>query len=98
MRFVDAKFYWVLGSTEKRQNQGLTIAEIEAFLSVDLMVFEVIRHSQEKRRVAVGRGLDNRPVFVGFTIRFRGGEPLIRPVTARYMRKSEFLRYAKANT
>jgi len=61
MRFVDAKFNWDLGNTEKCQKHGLTIAEIEAFFSVDLMVFEDIRHSlHEKRLVAVGRGLDGR--------------------------------------
>jgi uncharacterized DUF497 family protein len=99
MRFVDAKFDWDLGNTEKCQKHGLTIAEIEACFSADLMVLEDIRHSsQEKRLVAVGRGLDNRAVFVGFTIRFRGGEPRTPPVTARYMRKKESLCYAKANT
>jgi uncharacterized DUF497 family protein len=45
MRFVDAKFNWDLGNTEKCQKHGLTIAEIEAFFSVDLMVFEDIRWS-----------------------------------------------------
>ncbi len=87
------------GNTVKCQKHGLSIAEIEAFFLVDLMVFEDIRHSaQEKRLVAVGRGKNGDPVFVGFTIRFRGTEPFIRPVTARYMREKEFLRYAKANS
>jgi uncharacterized DUF497 family protein len=63
------------------------------------MLFEDIRHwTHERRLIAVGRGRSGRPVFVGFTIRFRGADPHIRPVTARFMREMEFLRHAKANT
>jgi len=98
MKFVNAAFEWDRGNAAKCQKHGLSIAEIEDFLSVDLMVFEDIRHSdREKRLIAVGRSQAGRPVFVGFTIRFRGDAPLIRPVTARYMREKEFSRYAKAN-
>jgi len=99
MNFVNAAFDWDKGNTAKCQKHGLSIPEIEAFFSTDLMIFEDIRHSaQEKRLVAVGRRHDSRPVFVGFTIRFRGGAPFIRPVTARFMREKEFSRYAEANS
>jgi uncharacterized DUF497 family protein len=98
MNFSDATFDWDEGNTAKCQKHGLSILEIEAFFALDLLVFEDIRHSAvERRLVAVGRGRLGKPVFVGFTIRFRDNHPLIRPVTARFMREKEYLRYAKAD-
>jgi uncharacterized DUF497 family protein len=98
MKFAGAAFDWDVGNTLKCQKHGLSISEIEAFFSADLLIFEDIKHSTvERRLVAVGRDWRGRPVFVGFTIRFRADTALIRPVTARYMREKEYLRYAKAD-
>jgi uncharacterized DUF497 family protein len=99
MKFADAAFEWDYGNRAKCEKHGLSLAEIEALFSSDLMLFEDISHSaRERRLVAVGRTQNGRPVFVGFTIRFRETVGLIRPVTARFMREKEFSRYAKANS
>jgi uncharacterized DUF497 family protein len=44
-----------------------------------------------------GRTRHGRAVFVVFTIRERGGRRYIRPVSARYMHKSEIESYEKDN-
>lgn len=99
MNFAGCAFDWDHGNRAKCQKHGLSVAEIEAVFSSDLMLFEDISHSAHERRlVAVGRTQNGRPVFVGFTIRFREMAGLIRPVTARFVREKEFSRYAKANS
>jgi uncharacterized DUF497 family protein len=57
------------------------------------------RHSiDEKRLIAIGFRADGKMIFVGFTIRMRGGTQLIRPFSARYMRQKEFRRYVKSTS
>jgi len=47
----------------------------------------------EDRLIAVGRTGRGRPLFVAFTIRERFGQPMIRPVSARYMHEQEIRNY-----
>ena len=46
---------------------------------------------------AIGRAGRGRSVFLVFTIRERSGKRLIRPISARYMRREEIESYEKEN-
>ena len=55
-------------------------------------------HSQGERRFrAIGRTDEGRGVFIVFTLRRKGDELLIRPISARYMHKKEIDDYEKEN-
>jgi uncharacterized protein len=83
-------FDWDSGNREKCQKHGVTISEIEALLSGSPGIAPDLRHSEiEDRYIAVGRTAQGRAVFVGFTFRVREGWRLIRPITARYMHRTE---------
>jgi uncharacterized DUF497 family protein len=98
MRYENPVFDWDAGNELKCQKHGLTLPEIEALFTMNIQIFEDIKHSTTERRlVAVGRDHSGRPVFIGFTIRQRGEVTLIRPLTARFMRAKEFLRYDQRN-
>ncbi len=52
------------------------------------------RHSTaESRYLAIGRNRAGKYVFVAFTFRTRGGERLVRPISARYMHDKEVRHY-----
>jgi uncharacterized protein len=94
-----AKFDWDDGNREKCQQHGVTISEIEALLAGTPRVAPDHRHSElEKRFIAVGRNAQGRPIFVAFTMRERGGQLLIRPVSARYMHRKEIEGYEKESS
>jgi uncharacterized DUF497 family protein len=91
-----AEFDWDDGNREKCQQHGVTIGEIEELLAGTPRVAPDHRHSErEKRLIAVGRNAQGRPIFVAFTMRERGGQLLIRPVSARYMHRKEIEGYEK---
>lgn len=93
--FEQAEFDWDAGNTLKCQKHGLSIEEIEALFANNPRIVLDECHSQtEKRLVAIGMSRSGKAVFVGFTIRAHGTRELIRPITARFMRDKEFLRYA----
>jgi uncharacterized DUF497 family protein len=55
-------------------------------------------HSQREERLrAIGRTDKGRGVFIIFTLRRKGDELLIRPISARYMHKKEIEAYEKEN-
>jgi hypothetical protein len=55
-------------------------------------------HSQSERRFrATGRTEKGRGVFIVFTLRRKGDEVLIRPISARYMHKKEIEAYEEEN-
>ena len=90
------EFDWDAGNRDKCQKHGVSIAEIEAFLSGTPRVAPDVRHSgAEQRYIAVGRSSSGRAMFVSFTLRVRNDVPLIRPVSARYMHKEEIENYEK---
>jgi len=97
--FDHIEFDWDAGNAAKCQKHGLSIAEIEGLFANDpLVVLDHVHSVVEERLLAMGVGPGGRMMFVGFTIRFRDGRRLVRPVTARYMRKKEYLRYAKTSS
>jgi hypothetical protein len=87
-------FDWDAGNLAKCQKHGVSVAEIEAFLSADPRIAPDIKHSvDEERLMAVGRNSLGRALFVVFTIRKRHGRRLIRPLSARYMHDKEIEGY-----
>ena len=60
--------------------------------------FCLTRHSQRESRLrAIGRTQNGRGVFIVFTLRRKGEEILIRPVSARYMHNKEIDAFEKEN-
>ncbi len=89
-------FDWDEGNRAKCQAHGVTIAEIELVFASAPLVAPDIRHSAaEDRLVAIGANEQGRRIFIAFTVRVRDGTRLIRPISARFMRDKEFLRYAQ---
>jgi len=71
---------------------------IESLFLRPLAVLPDVAHSQRENRFrAIGRTDKGRHVFNVFTLRHRGDEVLIRPVSARYMHKREVEAYEKEN-
>ena len=89
-------FDWDHGNREKCRKHGVSIAVIERLFHSPLGVFPDPAHSDsEERFKAIGRTEDGRAVFVVFTFRDHDGETLIRPISARYMRRKEIDYYEK---
>jgi len=64
--------------------------EIEEFFGQEVMVTEDREHSREESTmIAAGLSRGKRPMFVAFTLRFRGKLKFIRVISARYMHKKE---------
>ena len=65
-------------------------------LSPGLVILPDEAHSKKEQRFrAVGRTEQGRAMFVVFTLRQRGIDVLIRPISARYMHKKEADHYAE---
>jgi len=89
-------FDWDRGNREKCRKHGVSIAGIERLFHSPLGVFPDPEHSErEERFKAIGRTEDGRAVLVVFTLREHDGETLIRPISARYMRRKEIDYYEK---
>ncbi len=87
-------FDWDAANEEKCQRHGVSIATIEAVFRSPLAVGPDLGHSLvEERFRAVGYNEDGRAIFVVFTLRHRGGETLIRPISARFMHRREIKTY-----
>lgn len=87
-------FDWDLGNREKCVQHDVSIAEIEAVFRDGPEIAPDLKHSDaEMRYIAIGRGNQDRPIFIAFTFRKIEGALLIRPVSARYMHAKEAARY-----
>jgi uncharacterized DUF497 family protein len=93
MKLKILRFDWDEGNSAKCRKHGLSVEEIEAlFIHGRYRLFPDVKHSlEEKRFIAVGKGLNNRWIFIGFVTR----NDLLRPITARYMHKKEIGEYEK---
>ncbi len=93
-------FDWDAGNLEKCRKHGLSLSEIEAVLKREsTYIGPDIRHSEtEERFLAIGTTPQGRPTLIGFTLRKKGNETLIRPVTARYMHQKEVHKYGQRIT
>jgi uncharacterized protein len=91
-------FDWDRGNRAKCEKHGLSIATIEGLFTRPLAILPDAVHSQrEKRLRAIGRTGQGRGVFIIFTLRRKGDEVLIRPISARYMHTKEIEAYEKEN-
>jgi len=91
-------FDWDRGNRAKCEKHGLSVAAIESLFARPLAVLPDEAHSQSERRFrAVGRTDKGRGVFLVFTLRHRGDEIFIRPISARYMHKREINAFEKEN-
>jgi uncharacterized DUF497 family protein len=92
-------FDWDRGNRAKCQKHGLSTALIESLFARPLAIIPSAADSREENRFcAVGQTGDGRRVFLVFTLRHRGEEQLIRPISARYMDKKEIESYEKENS
>ena len=100
MRNVVAGFDWDHGNREKCQKHGVSVAEIEFLFRSEVGVAPDPAHSdeEEERFIGIGRTGEGKAIFVAFTFRLRGGERLIRPISARYMHKKEIQAYEKESS
>lgn len=89
-------FDWDESNLAKCQKHGVSVAEIEALFDGPLAVLpDPVHSSAEERFKAIGRGWRGRSVFLVFTIRLRGRQGLIRPISARYMHQREVEHYGQ---
>lgn len=89
-------FDWDAGNRDKCQKHGVPIAAIESLFHRPIAVLPDPAHSdREERFKAIGRTEDGRGVLIVFTLRMRDGETLIRPISARTMRRKESEYYEK---
>jgi uncharacterized protein len=87
-------FDWDAGNVSKCQKHGLSIAEVESVFLNEPRVAPDVKHSKvEQRFRAVGRTKTGRHVFAVFTVRRRGDDVLVRPISARYMHAKEIDAY-----
>jgi predicted DNA binding CopG/RHH family protein len=81
-------FDWDQANRHKCQKRGVSIVEIEGLFEQVVSIAPDPRHSiHEERFKADGSTEAGRKVFVAFTLRRRGDETFIRPVSARYMHR-----------
>lgn len=98
MTLLASGFDWDKGNRAKCEKHGLSAATVESLFTRPLAVLPDAAHSQRENRFrAIGRTEKGRGVFIVFTLRRRGEEILIRPISARYMHKKEIETYEKEN-
>jgi uncharacterized protein len=91
-------FDWDKGNRSKCEKLGLSTSVIESLFTRSLAILPDAAHSLGERRLrAIGRTDKGRGVFIVFTLRRKGDELLIRPISARYMHKKEIDAYEKEN-
>jgi uncharacterized DUF497 family protein len=91
-------FDWNKGNRAKCEKHGLSISVIESLFTRPMAILPDSAHSQGERRFrAIGRTDKGRGVFIVFTLRRKGDELLMRPISARYMHKKEIDAYEKEN-
>lgn len=89
-----AGFDWDTANTEKCRSHGVSTGDIEALFGRPVAVFPAPdRSMSEIRYKAIGANADGRYIFLVFTLRKRGGEMLIRPISARFMHAKEIRHY-----
>jgi len=91
-----AGFEWDKANRDKCQKHGVPLAAIERLFYGPLAVFPDPAHSGiEERFKAVGWTDGGRGVLIVFTLRKKGNDTFVRPVSARYMHRKEIEHYEK---
>jgi uncharacterized DUF497 family protein len=92
-------FDWDRGNKAKCQKHGLSVSDIEGLFMRPIAILPDAAHSRDEHRFrAFGQTEEGRRVFLVFTLRSKGAEVLIRPISARYMHKREIDAYEKENS
>jgi uncharacterized DUF497 family protein len=74
----------------------VSTAVIESLFHDPIAVFPDPAHSADEERFkAIARAEDGRGLLIVFTLRVHEGQNLIRPISARYMRRKESEYYEK---
>ena len=91
-----AGFDWDDGNRDKCGKHGVSVAAIESLFRRPVAVVPDPVHSRgETRFKAIGKSDEGRSVLIVFTLRLRGGETFIRPISTRYMHAKEVEHYEK---
>jgi uncharacterized protein len=91
-------FDWDRGNRAKCEKHGLSVGMIEGLFARPLAVLPDAAHSHgENRFRAIARTDKGRGIFIVFTLRRKGEDTLIRPISARYMHKKEIDAFEKEN-
>jgi uncharacterized DUF497 family protein len=79
-----AGFEWDDGNRAKCQKHGVSAALIEDVFQRGVMLLpDEARSQTEQRFRAIGRDETGRALFIAFTLRERGTDMVIRPISAR---------------
>ena len=79
-----AGFEWDDGNRAKCQKHGVSAALIEDVFQRGVMLLpDEARSQTEQRFRAIGRDETGRALFIAFTLRERGIDMVIRPISAR---------------
>lgn len=91
-------FDWDHGNRDKCQKHGVSIGETEAVFARPVVILPDRENASGERRLkAIGTTPAGRRAFIVFMWRGeRAGSALLRPISARYMHKSEVEAYEKA--
>ncbi|MGO9006477.1 MAG: BrnT family toxin [Beijerinckiaceae bacterium] len=91
-----AGFDWDKGNRDKCRKHGVSIDEIESLFAGVVLVSPDPEHSEKEERLkAFGTTARWRKLLVAFTLRHKGKETFIRPISARYMHQKEADYYEK---
>ena len=91
-------FDWDRCNLEKCQKHGVSADIIEALFDRPVAILPDETHSRSERRLrAIGKTAEGRAIFVVFTLRRRGDDIFIRPISARYMHEKEVRNYEEEN-
>jgi uncharacterized DUF497 family protein len=91
-------FDWDRDNLEKCQKHGISAEVIESVFDRPVAILPDETHSRTEQRLrAIGKTAERRAIFVVFTLRRRGDDILIRPISARYMHDKEVKSYEKEN-
>ena len=91
-------FDWGRGNLEKCRKHGISAEVIESVFDRPVAILPDAKHSRTEQRLrAIGKTAEGRAIFVVFTLRRRGDDVLIRPISARYMHDKEVKSYEKEN-
>ena len=94
MDFSVAGFEWDEGNWPKCGKHGVSREVIEALFRIGPAVYADPEHSlQEQRLRAIGKTEAGKWVLIAFTLRRRGAESFVRPISARYIHQREVEHY-----
>ncbi len=86
-------FSWDKGNIEKVQKHGLTIEEIESFLENNPLIYPDAENSESETRFFAFDRIENKLLFVVFTLRAVDGVLKARVISARYAHKKEWEKF-----